>query len=234
MRRLVIASLLFVLVVYRVPPVSAKLSPIAPVRPLWVATASNDDVDATTPDLPESPGDHFRQICTANSINEDLGLWITAAHCLEHGKVYIEQMIDDPLKTHFHAAVVIDLDPSNDIGVLITRTLRVTSFKLASHEPRVGDSVGMMGFPMAFRRPIYLLGTVAVLDLDVMLDGTSYGHKMLFNMTACGGNSGSAVLNGDGELISVLQIGFGRPCSSLTGGVTYAALRERVGRYFKQ
>lgn len=54
---------------------------------------------------------------------------------------------------------------------------------------------------------------------------------MIFDVAAAPGNSGSPVMNLDGEIVSVLQIGWSRSFSPVSGGATYANLLW-FSRYF--
>jgi S1-C subfamily serine protease len=196
--------------------------PIASVRALWAV------------EINENTGEQgYQQICTVNSINEDIGLWLTAAHCTELGTVYVEQP-KDGTEAIFHEAKVTYKDTPNDIAVLLTPTLRVVSFKIAGKSPNTGDHIRVYGYPLGLQTIQLFQGNIASLKTHILFGADDYGYRMMFDMTVCGGNSGSAVLSDTGEVISVLQLGFGRPCASYSGGVMYDAMVESVGKFFKK
>ncbi len=214
MRKLLL-GLAFVGLLFAAPVVCDQHIPAsASIRPLWAA--------AVDPNADNEQGAESRAICTVNSINSQIGLWLTAAHCLD-GAVLVAQPQADGT-TVLHAAKVMALDKKFDLGILYTHTLKVTNLHLAPQSPSAGDSVHVLGFPLGLPVLQWFKGYVSSLVTPLPEQDGSMTDYMLYGMTVCGGNSGSVVLNDKDEVISVLQIGFGRPCSSFSGGVPYETL----------
>jgi S1-C subfamily serine protease len=209
-QRLVLsAGLLTILFAFHTPKSDATplvdlswRSVMASVRPLT----------AIRPDTGE-----MATICTTTSINKEGGYWLTAAHCVASD--IPATFIEDELTT------IVTVDERRDLAVLHTETVHVRAIELASNQPRVGDTIHLIGYPEGLSIQ-YFHGNISSLDTDV--DGE---HHMMFDMTACQGNSGSAIVDSHDRIVSVLQIGFGQGCSSLTGGALWRDLVTVVGPY---
>ncbi len=158
-------------------------------------------------------GDNF---CTATSINSDLHLWLTAAHCLaseEPGHIMGEEIL--PMV----------VDEGHDIAFVHTPTKHAPAIHLAQRGPRCYadahcDAVRVIGYPFGFPFQVFTEGTLAARRGEIE-PGRFYA---LFNVTGAPGNSGSAILNASGEIVSVLQIGWGRSFSPMVGGVVFDTL----------
>ena len=150
-------------------------------------------------------------ICTTTSINQQQGYWLTAAHCIDE-EVFIEG----------ERVNVIYKDQVLDLAVL--RGKRAPALKLAKESLKQGDRVWMLGHPLGHEAPQLFRGYVSHPD--------SIGY-MWFDMGVCGGNSGSSVVNTNNEIVSVMQVGYGRPCTVLAGGSPWRNLNKWVKRYFQ-
>ena len=182
--------------------------PTKPVDPLaFVASVRPLQLDGQT-------------ICTATSINQPLDLWITADHCVHVGE---GTLTIDGMKTE-----ELFSDGQTDLAILQAAGTDVKALKIAKVGPRTGDPVKMYGYPVGYDGD-YFIGEVS--SPVGFISGWPVA-VMRFNMTACGGNSGSVVLNNRDEVISVLQFGHGRPCSTFSGGATFEALTKLVGEFF--
>jgi V8-like Glu-specific endopeptidase len=189
-------------------------SPAVPaaLRPLQVEVFSESEQEASIK----------ATICTTTSINTRLGLWLTANHCIVHGPTFVDNM----------PTVVLFASEESDLAILHTPGLQgIPALAMATEPPVLGQPVHIFGYPMGFAEPQYFSGFVSSLDTHVYARGEEYGHKLMFNMTVCGGSSGSAVLNSRNEVISVLQIGVGSPCATFSGGATWEAM-QIVAKYF--
>lgn len=178
----------------------------ASVRPLWKAQ---------------------EQICTANSINQKIGLWLTAFHCVRGGGEFAIEDRSNPDQP-LHQATIVVTDERRDLAVLLTMGLRVPAIRLAVQAPVVGEEVFMVGYPGGLRQPQFVKGYVSHPDTEV----PEIGHYQMFGMPVCGGHSGSAIVNAAGELVSIAQIGPGTPCAPFTGGVVFDALVKFASRFF--
>jgi S1-C subfamily serine protease len=161
----------------------------------------------------------IRNICTVTSINSDLHYWLTAAHCVGAPELFIAGR---------HADVVFS-DTKADLAVLYTAGYSLPSLKMRTTRPAVGQFIMMVGHPVGLPQVQLFSGQVS--SLRTLVDAEWF---MMFDMTACGGNSGSAVVDSNDQVVSVLQIGFGQGCSAFTGGAPWDVLARLVGKYFKQ
>lgn len=162
-----------------------------------------------------------RNICTVTSINQERKLWLTAAHCVADVQAGVRDVYVET-----HPADVVFVDVKIDLAVLEVDELDVPAVKIAKTMPEVGARIFVVGHPLGLDQVQLFQGYVSSLRTEV--DGDWY---MLYDMTACGGNSGSLVINGKDEVVSVLQIGFGQGCSAFTGGATWQEL-GKVRKYF--
>ncbi len=175
------------------------------IQPLAAKTSFSPSIQP----LQEAGG---RTICTAWSINQQKGLWATAAHCV----LAEDQMPGGPALVevrflHGQPAPAVFVNAETDLAVVQSPDRATTLLK--GPAPIVGDKVSVFGFFWGGPTPTYLEGYIANLSLR--------GY-MIFDMRAGPGHSGSPILNRKGEVVSVLQIGIG----GLTGGATYEALTE--------
>lgn len=194
--------------------VSASTVPQASIRPLF--------------------DEQHNVVCTVNSINAKIGLWLTANHC--KGVRFVGQPSEDGKTWHYHAVQAVVFDDASDLAVLYTPTLRVVALKLAAHEPVVDDAVTMLGFPLGFDAMQRFHGTVSNVATHVFGGETDYGIKTMYAIPACGGNSGGVVLNAEGEMVGLVQIaprGDNQPCAPLMGGAPYTTLSALVGKFFE-
>lgn len=206
MTRLVVS--LLVLSTLALPSFSSTDKLLASVRPLMAQVFSELEPEAEIKGV----------VCTTTSINTRLGLWLTAAHCLQASPLFIED----------HPTMVVYKSVQDDLAVLHTPDLQgVPALRMAVEPPTLGMPVHMMGFPLGFVDVQYFNGTVSSLDTAV----PDYGHYIMFDMAVCGGNSGSAVVNSRDEVVSVMQIGPGRPCAPISGGATWPQM-QAVAKYF--
>ena len=177
-----------------------------------------------------------RNGCTATSINQQLHLWLTAAHCVidfETGESHGELAIMGDVFS------VVELDVDHDIAIVKTPNVSAPALKLAKEGPRVCLGVDdkmckvqMTGHPFGMPYALTVQGTVAYLgfkfpDYDQLFT--------VFNMVAAPGNSGSAVLNYRLEIVAVLQIVVipnGRGWTTMSGGSEFEDL-ARYRRYFE-
>lgn len=159
----------------------------------------------------------FRNICTTTSINAKKHLWLTAAHCVSNPELFIANRRAD----------VVFVDVAADLAVLYTEGYSLPALKPRSTRPTVEQRVRLVGHPVGLPQVQVFNGRIS--SLRTTVDEMDY---MLFDMTACGGNSGSVVVDLNDRVVSVLQIGFGQPCSPFSGGAPWAVVARLVGQYF--
>ena len=166
----------------------------------------------------------LNNICTATSINSDKHFWLSAAHCFELDSFGPRYIGGDVVK-------LIKIDPLNDIAIVQTERAFAPAMRMAKVAPELGDSLMVVGHPFGINLAILTFGSLAH-------PGTNLGDPqgkdyMLYTVVAAPGNSGSAVLNLKGEVISVLQIGFGRTFAPMVGGSTFEQLRSVTLGYWQ-
>lgn len=167
----------------------------------------------------QSESGELRNICTASSINEKKDYWITAAHCVaDGGQRYIEGT----------GVFTTEMDEALDLAVLTAPAMDVKAIKLAGRQPSIGDKAYIAGHPFGYPSLFLTQGHVAVVDGDLE-DGR---HFMVLDVAIAPGNSGSPVLNSKGEMMSILQVGWGG-YSPVGGGSTWSNLVRFAGKYFR-
>jgi len=198
---------------------SAPVVPYASIRPLQNAEGKN--------------------ICTASSINQEKRYWLTARHCLYRS---IPVMTEDGLTAlevknfPYMAGQQVTEVRENDADdtAVVASTVSAPALHLSARHPQLGDRVTLWGYAFGLQSPLLFQGYVACLDCDLdreqeAPEGTQT-HYMMFDMAAAGGDSGSPVLDAQGHVISVLQIGMGSGSAAVSGGVRYWELvRSTVG-----
>lgn len=185
------------------------------------ASVSSDNLGFLTSIRPlqmEGANGELRNICTTSSINEKKDYWIAAAHCVAD---------DEPRYIEGIGVFVTDVDFDLDLAVLTAPQMDVKAIKLAQRQPSVGDRAYIAGHPFGYPSLFLTQGHVANIDAD--LDGQ---HFMVLDVAIAPGNSGSPVLNSKGEMMSILQVGWGG-YSPVGGGSTWRNLARFAGKYFR-
>lgn len=134
--------------------------------------------------------------CTAVSVNEADGLWLTAGHCIAH--------IDwnkGPVTLAGQGALPVYIAPADDLG-LYQANQHGTAAKLAKKGPNVGEPIWVKGFPLGWPLLITTQGFLAAQRLQ-FLDG-SWPTSDVYDVTIAPGNSGSPVFNAHGELVGIV------------------------------
>ena len=162
--------------------------------------------------------------CTAFSIDAVLKLWLTAAHCVtgEDGE-YIEA----DYQINGALARLVAYDPLKDIAVLQTPLTSAPALKLAKREPKHRDAIHVIGHPFGWNTRYVFEGYISALNNKEIFENRTY---VMFDMTCAPGCSGAPVLNKNGEVVSVLQIGYGA-FTRMSGGVPFKDLRSFIDQY---
>lgn len=144
-------------------------------------------------------------ICTAFSIDEKYGYWMTANHCV--GK---DETID------LTPAVTVWADPDNDVAIL-----RSSLHKPALAPSPVGVRRGLpaAGFGYGYGHTVPMMRSGHVSIADTTLGGLQ-GRWTLMDFSFIGGMSGGPVVDDHGRVISLCQmsneqVGIGRPLTLL-------------------
>lgn len=154
--------------------------------------------------------------CTAFSINEKMGLWMTANHCM--GKV----MTIDGEKVVVAGQWAVD-------DVALVMGPHAKALRIADREPKAGDEAVIDGFPFGLTPISHAKGSVVNPAIDVAFDADHETQIALYDTIIAPGNSGSPVVS-KGKVIGVLQFGFNR--SALCGGVSWKKLVEDTLKYW--
>jgi S1-C subfamily serine protease len=219
MKRLLLAALSALLLANPALPAKPKfLDSVRPLQALLPVVMQTDEGDYRT------GAEALRNICTTTSINAHY--WLTAAHC-------VADLDKKALDAHLryidgHLADVAQVSFDGDMAVLITQDYELPAVKFASMPPTWLDPLLIAGHPFGYDAVFVTQGTVA--NPYAKLED---GYYMLFNVAAAPGNSGSCVFNQKGEVVSILQVGWGRGFSPVSGGAPYWHLRQFARKYFK-
>ncbi len=174
-----------------------------------------------------------RNGCTATNINSKMGYWLTAAHCIPKvDEVNISTGEKVVVAIGGKPVTIVKHDEVLDLAIVQVKGLRARSLRLSIYAPVLGQKVYVYGHPVGYSAPQFFQGYISSLLLPISWDGIDYRY-MMFDMTVCGGNSGSAVLNNRDEIISVVQIGHGRPCDGFSGGAPWLDLVLFSASYFE-
>lgn len=177
----------------------AKVLPFASVRALQAPVQD-----------PYSLALSVRNICTAASIGDKV--WLTKAHCVTDGPVYLD---GQPVR-------VVKLNPAFDLAVIETDHVSAPPLKIATKTPKAGDRAVVIGHPLGFYTPIATFGWVSA---PVFVEPGMLFPYTLVQIVGAPGNSGSPILNEDGEIISVLEAGWGRSFEPMILGSSLQVIR---------
>ena len=179
----------------------------------------------------------YRNICTVSSINATTHLWLTAAHC-----VLDERMDEDSAVTitpttglaiEGKLAFIVKTDAVIDLAILITPDFSLPALRLADKGPFWEDAIRVVGHPFGYPSVTIVAGTVSNPDAVPSVQAGFAPSYMFVTAPVAPGNSGSPIVNARGDIVSVLQIGWGRGYSP-GGGATYARLKAFAGGYFER
>ena len=157
-----------------------------------------------------------RNICTVTRIKSVKNIYLTAAHCvdLEHS--------DRTYNIASLPAFPKVVDKAGDFAIFeVPGDEPMSGLEFSEVAPKSGDSISLVGYPLNLQTALTFSGTIAA-----PITVTDTGFFMIYSISACKGNSGSVVLDKDGKIISILTIGLGDPCSSVTGGPTFNKLQD--------
>ena len=165
--------------------------------------------------------DNRRTFCTAFSIDEAVGMWMTAAHCTnaatENGWEF---------SVGGYEATTVFEDLAADVAVVLSKA-KAKAFELSDKAPSVGTVVVVKGFPYGLPRLITTEGKVAARNVPI----DHWGPVDILDLTVAGGNSGSPVLM-DGKVVGVLVAKFIGSEHSIS--VSWETMKRLAGSYFSR
>ena len=169
--------------------------------------------------------------CTAGFINQQKRYWLTAAHCV--GPVGNKEVING------FEGIVIASDLEVDLAIVETKHYVEArkALKLASKPVKWFDRIKTAGFSLGYPYAFYFEGTVALPSFtfpDGVAPKLTSRTYTIFDMPIAGRQSGSPILNEDGRLVSVMQIGYGMQggFGVVSGGATLKQLKGFAADYF--
>lgn len=181
----------------------------------------------TRPHLDDSilPIKHQNEaFCTAFSINEQEGLWATARHC---ATAVIDQEWSG-VTIGYQWAIPIYLAPDLDDVAVFQSATRAPALHLALYGPQVGDPVAVWGYPYGLPRLVLAKGYVSAHLVPFEMHS---GISDILDATIASGDSGSPVLDQDGDVVGVV---WGRFTESEHGiSVPWETLVRTIGRFFR-
>lgn len=153
--------------------------------------------------------------CTATSINEKKGRYMTVAHCVADGVIINDNNAELLYADHVNDLAVYDVaDGKGQPGIKLGR------------KPNPGDEVLAVGYglgaPVPLARPAIVISNIVSPfpeDNGIDLQFTSFQH--------IAGMSGGPVVNRAGELVSIVQCGY----QSLGCGAVYSNVATVYNQY---
>ena len=198
-----------------------KSSPkVKPVDPYLAILSSIAPIEMQTEDGSYSP------ICTSASINSSRNYWLTAAHCVpepnpETGYAPHIQILGE-------VANPVHLDRAKDLAILQTASVHLPIRNIAFYPPKLGDQLILAGHtsPIGMAGPILTFGWVAHPSLIPNLPPPYDRPQMVIQIPGAPGHSGSPILNKHGDVVSVLQTGWGSSWGPVVMGAPFSDIRE--------
>lgn len=150
--------------------------------------------------------------------NKDVDYVLTAAHC-DHPPLFVEGV----------PATVKAKDGSKDLMVLEVENLDKPALQLADKDPSIGDEIASFGYGYGLAEPMFRVANVANDKTYIPFDGVG-GPLITINATFVPGQSGGPVVNHDGQVVMVVQLG-----TEIVGfGVGAETIKDKVGRFFEK
>jgi S1-C subfamily serine protease len=177
----------------------------------WTATAKKTNASIVYVESETSK-------CTGFVIHDawknDTDLILTAQHC--DGK----QLFAD-----YVSARVIFKHQKNDLMIVEVADTGRPALVIAAKNPAIGEEVGSYGYGYALERPMFRLAHVS--DDEAVLPDIEGGPFVMIDAGYVSGQSGGAVVNAAGEVVSIVQ-----RASGLVGiGVGAQTIRAKVSRF---
>ena len=181
-----------------------------------------------------------RNMCSVTAIDNVRDYYLTAAHCVvarfpdEHDRT-VDATPNRDLTVDGLAAYVVEANVVEDLAILHVPGANRPALKLAKQAPRYLDKVTMAGHPFGWDAPTVMVGTVASPSLKFTENYDDFPFNkfyMILQVSGAPGNSGSSVVNAKMEVVSVVQISWGRAFEPVMGSAPYAELVRFASEYF--
>jgi S1-C subfamily serine protease len=157
--------------------------------------------------------------CTAfvihDAVIEDkdkLDYLLTAAHC-DGEKLFADGQ----------PASMVWKDTKKDLMVLSVKDTGRPALTLAKRDAQIGQEVASYGYGYGFERPMFRVSHIA--DDRARVNDQDY---LMIDAAFVGGMSGGAVVNHDGQVVMIVQLGTDRAGM----GVGAETIEDKAGRFF--
>jgi len=178
-----------------------------------------------------------RNMCSVTSIDATRKYYLTAAHCVvkqfpgADGAV-ADETPNEGLTVDGHPAFVVALTVAQDMAILVVPASTRPALKMAKTPVRHLDDVVVAGHPLGWNFPTTTKGYVASPG-GVFTGAYPFNRPyMILQVVGAPGNSGSSVVNAQMDIVSVIQISWGRSFEPMMGSAPYSELVAFAGRYF--
>lgn len=197
----------------RVKDLNASIRPLAwttDVMDMWGESVDHQEV---------------RNHCTAwayrTPANPTKTHWITAAHCIldEDTGAYQDRDYQINGKRVYPENWLFPQDIAS-----LSSDVDAPGLSLAPSQGEVGDVLLIRGYPLGWKFLLTTFGHMGALSVSFPEDAEGVYYN-LYVVPAAPGNSGSPVFNTHDEVLGLLQIGWGRGFSPVSGGVDLATIR---------
>ena len=146
---------------------------------------------------------------------------VTAAHCDSTGPndvLYVDSM---PAKVRVK-------DVKNDLMSLYVEGIDRPALRLAKDDPKIGHEVASYGWGWALNTPLFRVANISAQDMTV--PGFETARYLAIDAAFVGGQSGGPVVNMQGEVVMIVQLG-----NDVAGwGVGAEMIKDKLGKYFAE
>ena len=158
--------------------------------------------------------------CTGFSINRAKGYFLTASHCK-----------GEEMRINRSTAWMLYESVAEDLMVLSAAVVRKPALRPSTQHMTRGMEVFSLGYAYGLDEPLFRFGHVS--HPGMKLDyGMAYGKGTFFiiDITSIGGMSGGPVLDAEGKVVSIIQLGDGMSGLGRPIGVILA----HTGQYWER
>jgi S1-C subfamily serine protease len=163
----------------------------APPRSPWRDVVNRVAQSAAYVDTPET-------VCTAISIGEAAGMFLTAAHCQPNDNKSVT--VDG------HPALIVWVDAKLDLMVLASPAARRRAIAPRFDTLVVGEEVALYGHGLGAMIARFRTGRVSALDMPIPVNEGEMKVYTMLDTAALPGMSGGPVVDVDGRLVGVMLI----------------------------
>lgn len=166
--------------------------------------------------------------CTAFSINQKKGYWVSAAHCVllaESGETMsiLNRIVRVKARSYLHDMVVLE------------SAAKAPALKLESRAPKIGDRVVLAGYAWGQQPLLFLWGRIMYPTLPIgfeLAPGVMWLNASYVDGDSGPGNSGSPVLSEDRLQVVGVHLGEVPTDPTYSVMVPWEEVREFAGSYW--